>query len=330
MERSEIEINEVATKPSCALSRTRQERESPDGHGNQWWFLRLNNTMPALHTFALPVQTPFDWQSLLAFLRVRATPGVETVTDSDYSRTIADGSEPQTLSVCFDQTIAALKVSYSGKADTRRVIDEHICQLFKTDLSTSPIEASLGRDPWLARFVRQQPGLRVPGGWSAFEVAARAILGQQVSVPAATTLMGRLVRSAGTRLTETTWLFPDPKQVLEADLSKLGVPRSRFETLKSLAGFFAELGDHCVQQPDVRARLLTIQGIGPWTAGYILMRTGTGHDHWPEGDLVLRKALSKNKVLIAPARMEQAFRRWSPYRAYATIHIWRGYVSRTN
>jgi 3-methyladenine DNA glycosylase/8-oxoguanine DNA glycosylase len=286
--------------------------------------------MRALRTFSLPVQKPFDWQSLLAFLRVRATPGVETVTDSDYSRTVADGSAPQTLSVRFDQTAATLKVSYSGKADMRREIDQQIRQLFRTDLSTLPIEASLGRDPWLARFVRQQPGLRVPGGWSAFEVAARAILGQQISVPAATTLMGRLVRSAGTRLTETAWLFPTPKQVLEADLSNLGVPRSRLQTLKSLAAFFAELGDHCVQQPDVRARLLTIQGIGPWTAGYILMRTGTGHDHWPEGDLVLRKALSKNKILMAPARMEQAFRRWSPYRAYATIHIWRGYVSRTN
>jgi DNA-3-methyladenine glycosylase II len=286
--------------------------------------------MPALSSFAIAVQTPFDWQSLLAFLRARATPGVETVTDSDYSRTIADGSAPQTLSVRFDQAVAALKVSYSGKADMGRAIAEHLKQLFRPDLSTLPIETYLGRDPWLSRFVRRQPGLRVPGGWSAFEVAARAILGQQISVPAATTLMGRLVRSAGNHLTETAWLFPTPKQVLEADLSNLGVPRSRLQTLKSLAEFFAEFGNDCVQQPDVRARLLTIQGIGPWTAGYILMRTGTGHDHWPEGDLVLRKALSKNKVLIAPARMEQAFRRWSPYRAYATIHIWRGYVSRTN
>jgi DNA-3-methyladenine glycosylase II len=283
-----------------------------------------------MRSFALPIQTPFDWQSLLAFLRARATPGVETVTDSAYLRTIADGFGSQTLSVRFDQPVAALKVAYSGNADMRRAIDERIRQLFKTDLSTAPIETSLGRDSWLAHFVHRQPGLRVPGGWSAFEVAARAILGQQVSVPAATTLMGRLVRSAGTRLTETAWLFPRPEQVLEADLGNLGVPRSRLQTLKSLAAFFAELGDHCVQQPDIRARLLTIQGIGPWTAGYILMRTGTGHDHWPEGDLVLRKALSKNKTLIAPARMEQAFRRWSPYRSYATIHIWRGYVSRTN
>src|SRR5262245_7923506 len=113
-----------------------------------------------MHSFALPVQTPFDWQSLLAFLRVRATPGVETVTDSDYSRTIADGSGLQTLSVRFDQTAAALRVAYSGKADMRRVIDQRIKQLFTADLSTTPIETSLGRDPWLARFVRRQPGLR--------------------------------------------------------------------------------------------------------------------------------------------------------------------------
>jgi 3-methyladenine DNA glycosylase/8-oxoguanine DNA glycosylase len=282
------------------------------------------------NSFALPVQPPFDWESLLAFLRLRATPGVETVTDSAYSRTIAEGSGLQTLSVHYNHANSVLEVAYSGSAESRSAIDERMRQLFKTDLSTAPIETSLGRDPWLARFVRQQPGLRVPGGWSAFEVATRAILGQQISVSAATTLMGRLVRSAGTRVSETAWLFPTPEQVLESDLSSLGVPRSRLETLKSLAAFFAEHGDHFAQQPDVKVRLLNIKGIGPWTAGYILMRTGSGHDHWPEGDLVLRKALSKNKTLIAPAQMEQAFRRWSPYRAYATIHIWRGYVSRTN
>ena len=159
----------------------------------------------------------------------------------------------------------------------------------------------------------------------------RAVLGQQVSVPAATTLMGRLVRGAGSRLSETAWLFPTPAQVLRSDLGGLGVPGSRLETVKSLAAFFAENGDLCLAQPGVKVRLLAIKGIGKWTAGYILMRTGESHDHWPEGDLVLRKALSKKKTkektMIAPARMERVFRRWSPYRGYATIHIWRGYVS---
>jgi DNA-3-methyladenine glycosylase II len=172
--------------------------------------------------------------------------------------------------------------------------------------------------------------LRVPGGWSAFEIAVRAILGQQISVPAATTLMGRLVQIAGTRLSETDWLFPTPEQILNSGLRGLGIPGSRLETVKSLAGFFAEHGDDCLALADVKARLLAIKGIGKWTAGYILMRAGDGHDHWPEGDLVLRKALSRKKTMITAAGLEQAFRQWSPYRSFATIHLWRGYVSSKN
>jgi DNA-3-methyladenine glycosylase II len=306
--------------------------------------------MPSTHSFALPVRMPFDWESLLAFLRLRATPGVETVTDSAYMRTITIGTTPQTLSVTYDQAGASLQVVYSqnrhsrnkdsqnahlGNAHTRSMVESRAKQIFKTDVSTGPIEAFLGRDAWLAGLVARRPGLRVPGGWCAFEIAVRAVLGQQVSVPAATTLMGRLVRMAGSRLSETSWLFPTPAQVLRSSLSGLGVPGSRLETVKSLAAFFTENGESCLTQPDVQSRLLAVKGIGKWTAGYILMRTGDNQDHWPEGDLVLRKALtkkskkSKKKTLIAPARLEQAFRRWSPYRSYAAIHIWRGYLPLT-
>jgi 3-methyladenine DNA glycosylase/8-oxoguanine DNA glycosylase len=282
-----------------------------------------------MYSFALPVQLPFDWESLLAFLRLRATPGVETVTDSAYTRTISDGASPQTLSVTYDQSSASLHVVYSGKASARSMVESRAKQIFKTDVSTGPIEVFLGRDAWLGGLVARRPGLRVPGGWCAFEIAVRAVLGQQVSVPAATTLMGRLVRMAGSRLNDTSWLFPTPEQVLKSNLSALGVPGSRRETVKVLAAFFNENGESCLTQPDVEGRLLALKGIGKWTAGYILMRTGDNQDQWPEGDLVLRKALSKKskkKTLIAPARLEQVFRRWSPYRSYAAIHIWRGYV----
>jgi DNA-3-methyladenine glycosylase II len=283
--------------------------------------------MASPHSFALPVQMPFDWESLLEFMRRRATPGVETVTDSAYTRTIADGAAPQTLSVTYDPLRSRLRIEYSGNAASRSVVESRAKQIFKSDVSTVPIETFLGRDKWLAGFVARQPGLRVPGGWSAFEVAVRAILGQQISVPAATTLMGRLVRIAGTRLTETDWLFPAPEQVLKSALSTLGVPATRLETVKSLARFFVEHGDECLALADVKARLLAIKGVGKWTAGYILMRTCNSHDHWPEGDLILRKAISRKKTMITAAGLEQAFSQWSPYRSYAAIHIWRGYVS---
>ncbi|MGZ4900026.1 MAG: DNA-3-methyladenine glycosylase family protein [Candidatus Angelobacter sp.] len=285
--------------------------------------------MSSLHSFAIPVQTPFDWESLLAFMRLRATPGVESVTDKAYARTIMDDTAPQTLSVTYNPATATLQIAYSGDVNARDLIERRVKKIFKPDVSTVPIETFLSRDTWLNGFVTRQPGLRVPGGWSAFEIAVRAILGQQVSVPAATTLMGRLVRAAGTRLSETSWLFPDPEQVAQSTLSGLGVPGSRLETVNSLAAFFAENGDQCLAETDIKDRLLALKGIGKWTAGYILMRTGDSHDHWPEGDLVLRKALSHDKAMIAPAALQQVFSQWSPYRGYATIHIWRGYVSLT-
>ena len=284
--------------------------------------------MSSTRSFLLPVQQPFDWESLLAFLRLRATPGVETVTDSVYTRTIMEGAAAKTFSVTYNRTAAVLQIAYSGDATTRSLIEGRARQIFKPDVNTVPIEAFLGRDRWLGGFIQRQAGLRVPGGWPGLEIAMRAILGQQVSVPAATTLMGRLVRAAGTRLNESAWLFPTAEQIARSDLRGLRVPGSRLETLKTLAGFFAEHGDDCLAHEDIKDRLLALKGIGKWTAGYILMRTAGSHDHWPEGDLILRKALSRNKTMIAHAALEKAFSRWSPYRSYATIHIWKGYAPR--
>lgn len=283
-------------------------------------------------SFTLPVQTPFDWESLLAFLRVRATPGVETVTDSAYQRTIGSQDQPQTLSVTYDHENVCLRVDCSAEASgvSLSAIKARVREIFKIDVSTSPIEKLLSRSSQLAAIVRQQPGLRVPGGWSSFEIAVRAVLGQQISVPAATTFMGRLVRLAGTQQSETAWLFPTAAQVVGCDLSRLGVPRQRQETLRSLAAFFAEHGDGCVAQPDIKEKLLRIKGIGKWTAGYILMRSCQDYDHWPEGDLVLRKALSNGKTQVDAACLEKTFSQWIPYRGYATIHLWRGYVSSKN
>src|SRR5262249_51861165 len=194
---------------------------------------------------------------------------------------------------------------------------------FQPDVKTRPIEAFLGRDRRLSTLMVRQPGLRVPGGWCAFEIAMRAILGQQVSVAAGTTLMGRLVRLAGTQLEDKAWLFPTPGQVLQADLRKMGVPGSRLETLRGLAALFAQDGDGCAARTDIQERLRAIKGVGKWTAGYILMRTAESKDYWPEGDLVLRTALSKTREPMGSNELETTFQAWSPYRGYATIHIWR-------
>src|SRR5512140_1665606 len=131
--------------------------------------------MSSTRSFLLPVQQPFDWDFLLAFLRLRATPGVETVTDSAYARTITEGDAAQTLSVTYDSKAAALQVVYSGEASAQNLVEDRARQMFKPDVRTAPIETFLSRDPWLNGFVQQQAGLRVPGGWSSLEIAMRAI-----------------------------------------------------------------------------------------------------------------------------------------------------------
>jgi AraC family transcriptional regulator of adaptative response / DNA-3-methyladenine glycosylase II len=110
--------------------------------------------MASPHSFALPVQMPFDWESLLEFMRRRATPGVETVTESAYTRTITDGAGPQTLSVTYDPAGASLQIAYSGNAASQTMVESRAKQIFKTDVSTVPIETFLGRDKWLAGLLR--------------------------------------------------------------------------------------------------------------------------------------------------------------------------------
>ncbi|HEU4414524.1 MAG TPA: AlkA N-terminal domain-containing protein [Candidatus Angelobacter sp.] len=286
--------------------------------------------MASKHSFAVPVHQPFDWESLLAFLRLRATPGVESVTESAYIRTACSRSRLQAVSVRYHQEKSLLHVDYTGDSADQAELEQRVRHLFKPEVNTSAIEEFLSRDPWLRGFVRQRPGLRVPGGWCGFEVAIRAVLGQQISVAAATTLMGRLVRLAGSKAGEGEWLFPTPMQVCSADLSCMGIPGKRRETVKALAAFFAEQDERCLLQPDAVERLLQIGGIGRWTAGYILMRSSADSDQWPEGDLVLRKALGAADNMLSHSELAARFSRWSPYRSYATIHIWRGYASSTN
>jgi len=276
--------------------------------------------------FEIPVCLPFNWPSLMDFLRLRATAGVEAVQDDVYTRTFGKVADPGTLSVSFDPRKSCLRIEHSGSPGDDEQIARRIRQIFRSGVDTTPIERFLRKDRWLRDYVRRHPGLRVPGGWNAFEIAVRAVMGQQVSVPAASTLMGRLMRVAATWLSDSACIFPSPEQILQADIQNLGMPRKRIETLRGLARFFVESKNG---NPLTMEGLLAVPGIGRWTAGYILMRAhpeGQGdHDHWPEGDLILRKALSPQKELISHVRMARIFERWKPWRSYATLHIWKGY-----
>src|SRR5439155_11041809 len=185
--------------------------------------------------------------------------------------------------------------------------------------------------PVLAPLVARRRGLRVPGAWDGFELAVRAVLGQQVTVRGATTLAGRVVRAFGTPLDQAqdglTHLFPQPEALADADLAAIGLPRARAATIRALAAAVAR-GDLVLEASrgleDAVARLVAIPGIGTWTAQYVAMRALGEPDAFPAGDLGLRRALANGAGPLPPGRVGAPGEALRPWRACAALHLWTG------
>ncbi|WP_449065729.1 DNA-3-methyladenine glycosylase family protein, partial [Planomonospora algeriensis] len=204
-------------------------------------------------------------------------------------------------------------------------------RLLDLDADPGAIASALGETA-LGPLVQARPGLRVPGAWDGFEVAVRAVVGQQISVAGARTVLGRIAaragrpavpgaegRSPGADAPEVCRLFPTAGELLEADLDGLGLTGRRVATLWALAERVAggEIDLDGAQEPgEAVAALLRVPGIGPWTAGYVALRALRDPDAWPEGDLVLRRAMA---CLGIP---DDHVERWRPWRAYAALHLW--------
>lgn len=279
----------------------------------------------------LPYQNAVDWDGLLAFLAPRAIPGVERVVDGVYARTIDLGSAKGTLEVRFVPAAQHLLLTLRlrGRAELLPLVSR-VRRLFDLDADPSKISAHLQRDPFLADAVGGRPHLRVPGAWDGFELAVRAILGQQVTVKGATTLSGRLVQKLGVplgadALEGLTHFFPTAEQVAKADLTALGLPRSRFETIRAMAVAFRDAPQMLEAWPSLEegiARLTAIPGIGAWTAHYIAMRAAREPDAFPAGDLALRRRLTVRSVCPSAREVEARAEQWRPFRAYAAMHLW--------
>jgi DNA-3-methyladenine glycosylase II len=295
----------------------------------------------------LPFKAPYDWPRVLRFFAGRATPGVEAVEDGVYRRAIEWEGASGTLSVCRHARKMRLVVAVVGEAS--RHIDAlapHAATMFDVSADPAAIGAHLARDPWLAPLVEAAPGLRVPGAWSAFELVVRAIVGQQVSVKAATTLIGRLVARAGAPIDDhphagTGWRFPTPAALAGADLAQVGMPGKRVAALQAVAQAVASgrvpidrvntgttgVGDLA----DMRKALLALPGIGPWTVEYIAMRAWRDADAWPATDLVLMQSIaSRDAALARPAAQRALAEAWRPWRAYAAMHLWNEIADRAN
>ncbi len=288
--------------------------------------LRSNATAEALN-FELSFRPPFDWTALAAFLGVRAIGGVESVESSCYRRTVRiplDGAEHRGwIAVEMSSGKPALRVAVSPSlAKALPPVLSRVKALM--DLACHPAEV----EKTLGAMARRHPGLRVPGAFDGFEMAVRAIMGQQVTVAGARTLARRFAAQFGepieTPFTALTTLFPTALQVADESperVAKVGMPGARARTIVALARAIAD--GHLVLMPnaDVDATLGALRalpGVGEWTAQYIAMRALSWPDAFPHTDLGIMKALGETHARKVLAAGEA----WRPWRAYAVMHLW--------
>jgi AraC family transcriptional regulator, regulatory protein of adaptative response / DNA-3-methyladenine glycosylase II len=276
----------------------------------------------------LEFRPPLAWESLLSYLRLRAIPGVEWVDGTHYRRTVAIDDTHGWISVSLAKSGVALNVEMSPSLSP--VIGAVIVRVkHQFDLGAAPDSVStlLSQDPTLAGVVRRLPGLRVPGAFDGFELAVRAVLGQQVSVKAATTLAGRWAQTFGaviaTPYAELNRLSPKPREMVDIaahQIGALGVVGSRARALVGLALAVIERRVVLAYSANVEEQIEALQrlpGIGPWTAQYIAMRALHWPDAFPGGDLMLLRAAKAGKKELH-ARAEA----WRPWRAYAAHYLW--------
>jgi AraC family transcriptional regulator of adaptative response / DNA-3-methyladenine glycosylase II len=282
-------------------------------------------------TLRLRYKPPYDWDAMLAYLDARAIAGVEEVAEGVYRRTVAHDGKLGTVEVAHEPARHNLAVTVRFPCvRTLPAILARVRRVFDVGADIETIGAHLSRDPFLAPLVAQRPGLRAPGGWDGFELAVRAVLGQQVTVVAARKLAGQLVALCGETLPEAppplSRAFPSPERVAEADLTALGMPGARKATLKALAD--AARADPHLFRPfgtieEAIARLRSIRGIGEWTAQYIALRALRETDAFPASDIgLLRGAARRKGARPTPAALLRQAEPWRPWRAYAAQHLW--------
>jgi AraC family transcriptional regulator, regulatory protein of adaptative response / DNA-3-methyladenine glycosylase II len=278
----------------------------------------------------LSYRAPCDVGGLLAFLAARAIPGIEAVCNGAYHRSLRLPNGGGVVGLAAGEAHVAATLWLEDPRDLDAA-QSHCRRLLDLDADPQPILATLAGDPVIGSLVRAAPGRRVPGHVDEVELAVRAVLGQQVSVAGAATLAGRLVADYGEPLASphagVTHLFPSAARLAGADPHQLPVPRSRGRALVALAAALAggQLSLNGDMGPaEVRAQLLALPGIGPWTAGYIAMRVLGDRDVFLSTDLGVRRALRALGCDQSPAGAEALAERWRPYRAYAMLHLWAG------
>ncbi|PMR76559.1 DNA-3-methyladenine glycosylase 2 family protein [Billgrantia endophytica] len=280
----------------------------------------------------LPYRPPYDWQAMLDFLARRAIRGLEVVDGQGYRRAICLGADIGEVAVTHAPAESALRASIRfPRFDVLPGIIARLRRLFDLQADPEAIRYALSRDERLAPLVQARPGLRVPGGWDAFEIAVRAILGQQVTVAAATRLAERLVDRLGSRVPEGTCspgldrLFPHPEDFTQADVISVGMPGARAAALVQLASAYREeprLFDRRHDLDETITRLRGLPGIGEWTAHYIAMRALQESDAFLASDVALQRVMAIEGRRPSARELLAMADAWRPWRAYAVMHLW--------
>jgi AraC family transcriptional regulator of adaptative response / DNA-3-methyladenine glycosylase II len=279
----------------------------------------------------LPYREPFGWGQLLAFFAARATPGVECVADNRYQRTVSVGGACGVIDVTDVGGSLSLQVT-GVPTDSLFYVAQRVRGMFDVDAPIDDITRTLRRDERLQDWLESQPGLRVPGAWDGWELTVRAILGQQVSVKAATTFAGRVADRYGDRMGPGSGgdvpqrLFPSPARLARARLETIGIVRSRAQSIRDLARavLAGKITFDGSQPVDDFCRALTaVRGIGDWTAEYVAMRALKNPDAFPASDLGLLRAFDHEEGRrLRPRELEARAQVWRPWRAYAALLIW--------
>jgi len=268
-------------------------------------FLPREPAAPGAIELKLHYRPPFNWDAFIGFIGPRAIPGIEEVTGGEYRRGgITVRHNP-------DANCVVSSIGPSSARNLRR-ITERIRFLFDLRANTQEIAAHLAKSPILKPMVHRNAGLRLPGCWDPFEMAVRAILGQQITVKGASTLAGRLAAQLGGIQADV---------LAEADLGQAGLTKARAESIRAFSRAVAGGSirfDAGVSSADFIAQLCELPGIGPWTANYIAMRCLGDPDAFPASDQGLLRATG----IASPRRLEEIAEAWRPWRSYAVMYLW--------
>ena len=280
----------------------------------------------------LTATAPFDWASIAGFLAARAIPGVEAVGGDGlvYRRSIRLDAGPGWIEI-RPAGPSSIQVTVEAPPGALPAIEARLRRWFDLDADVRAIGAHLALDPLLAPLVAARPGFRVPGAWDPFELAVRAVVGQQISVAGARTIAGRIVERCGDRLRApdggpVVSVFPTPEQLADANLEAIGMPGARVRAIQDLAAATVADPSLLERTDDIAAdvaRLRALPGVGEWTAQYIALRGLKHHDAFPASDLgILRALAGPDGRRPTPAEALARAERWRPYRAYAAQHLW--------